>query len=425
MVAKADYPRAKAHWKRQERIADETENAANVVAGGAGLTLGAASARDRYLKSGTPASRRMVLRTTALPAKVANTLTHGKPGVGLIMAGSGAGVVSLAAGQRRKYAERKGQKYASQPNASLAKAEAVTPVELQRRKKVQGVMGTAAATIGLTAFGAKSGAKLLPKIVRGGTKGKAYARHLDRSADSILFAGAGVGGATGLHQGSLYRQDAKQKLAKPVAPKPAPTKSVIKAFDSERDRHKRLKAYEGAAATGAIGAGVAAARPNKAVDFTAGAKMQRQGAVKFNQGAAESTYASNFKGGQRAQAAERSGAKMVEGAQLAARGTKRRVALRSTRVPGKQRLALAGAAVASGAGAAAVRRHRNGDGKSYGSWFDRAKSNKQPKPSRSPVSSQGRPERIRALEGRTRLPGKPPPTELNDAQVAAWRRSVR
>ena len=103
----------------------------------------------------------------------------------------------------------------------IAKAAETKPKDpLKRRKQAQGVLTTSAATLGLATLGSKAGASILPKIATSAKlqpKAAAYARHLDRAADHLVYGAAGVGGASGLHQGALYRAESKQK--EPKAPK--------------------------------------------------------------------------------------------------------------------------------------------------------------------------------------------------------------
>lgn len=447
-ISKAgDYQRASATWQRRSDRGDHVENAATAIGGGTGVLAGAAQARDRYAKQNPEQMRRMTLRATALPKSVGERLVRGKPGAKTLVVGTTAAATALAAGQYRKTAERKAKSYREHPNASLSKAVgAVAPEELQRRKKVQGALGTTAAAVGLTAFGAKTGARLLPKITKGGVKGKSYAKHLDRAADHVLFAGAGIGGTAGLHQGSLYRQESKQKIVKALSDgrnakdpsnwaKESPgaaqiklaarqkkllagAKLVAKAYDPERSRRRRSKGYEAAAATGAVGLGAAAARPNTKL-VVRGMKESRDASntakVKYAQGR-QMLEGSHPKPAQARAALDQAG--------VYRKAAKKVASLHPSPVAGKQRLVLAGAAVASGAGAAAIHAQRNGSGKPYASWFDRAKKSKTSAPERVSVSAQGRKPGWQASE-RTRLPGESPRPQMDDHAAAAWQARMK
>lgn len=99
--------------------------------------------------------------------------------------------------------------------ADLAKA-INTDAGLRRHKKAQAVVGGTAATLGLGALGAKTGSKLLPKTLKFGKtpRGEAWAKHLDHTANALVFGAAGLGGASGLHQSAIYRAESKKR--KPV-----------------------------------------------------------------------------------------------------------------------------------------------------------------------------------------------------------------
>lgn len=121
----------------------------------------------------------------------------------------------------------------------LKRASKTTPDALARQKKVQGALGATAAATGLAALGTKTGGKLLPKLIKEtSATGKAatYQRHLDKTADALLFGASGVGGASGLHQSAIYRHEAKAEK---------PKQGVIKALNVPNEGRALRLAFTG------------------------------------------------------------------------------------------------------------------------------------------------------------------------------------
>ena len=290
-----DYSRARDKWDRKARHANRIENAGQTVAGASGAALGAAALRDQAFKDHPEWGRRMVQRATVLPPQVGETLVRRKPGLAGMAALTGGSAVAYAGTKRKRQAEKKRDKYA-------AMSKGLTPnhnseASMRRHRTAQGVLGTTAATTGLMALGAKTAPKLLPTAMKATGKGAAYQKHLDRAASGLLFAGAGIGGASGIHQSRIYSAEGKQRVKKGeltqvvrekakvkerskkaartgvklaavevVGPSPRTIvahqidRKLSKAYDPDKHRIKRQKATEVGLAATAAGAGVAAGR---------------------------------------------------------------------------------------------------------------------------------------------------------------------
>lgn len=364
--APRDYSRAREKYQRKANRAGKTENVGQAIGGAAGASLGAAALRDAAFREHPGFQRNMQLRSMDIkPPKLAEALMHGRPGFkGMAVAAAGAGTAAVAR-RSKKHAEKKVVRYSvtkalEEPGGAMhahdleiAKRMKSDEATLRRHKKMQGALGATAASTGLLALSAKTGAKALPKLMKETSatgKAAAYQRHLDKTANALLFGASGVGGASGLHQSAIYRAESRQKKpvvksyrdkvpskeevgrhSKKVAVRgarlalatqtlnptgvPAPKvyvarkldrklANVDKAFDPERSRRRRSKVYEGAAATGSAGAAALALRPapkdRKAAKKlkhsrdSLGAQRVTEGMRQVRQGQAEMSYRHNM-----------------------------------------------------------------------------------------------------------------------------------
>lgn len=229
-------------WERRRKVANAIENTGQTVGGTAGGAVGLAALRDVAVRDHPDKAVPLLRRHGArFGARAAAAAVEGKPGLKTIGAAVIGGGVAAAARGPRKIAEKKVDRYSSvskaafdEPGGLMHAADIakglVRPEQnqtsLNRHKKVQGGLGTTAAVTGLAAAGAKMAPKAtakLPKLMRGigakGGRGGAYQKHLDATADKLLFAGAGIGGASGIHQaqimgaeGAMKKQPVKKSL---------------------------------------------------------------------------------------------------------------------------------------------------------------------------------------------------------------------
>lgn len=370
-----DYSRAKSRWEKNERVANRVENAGGTVAATGGALLGGAALRDAAFKDHPTLKAKAIAHSTALPAKVGEGLVHTKPGFKTLAAIGAGTAVGYTGNKHRRLAEKKVARYSvskAEPG-SLMHAHDLEVVskmgdrELSHRKKVQAGVAVGASTLGLSALGAKGAGAIMPKLGRVGKtpRARAYARKLDRDANTLAIGATGVGGAGGYNFAAIQNAEAKRKtVAKLLVTAARQDALVSKAFDSERSRQRRAKAGEAGAVVGAAGAAGMAARPQKKLVMV----NRASAAKKINQGAAELTYGRNMKGAHRGVNAEQAGKKILAGLGQAASG-KMRVA--QSGVSTASRGKWAGAAVAGAAGAAGIHHHRKDAGKPYQGRYGR------------------------------------------------------
>lgn len=290
--------RKRNRWDKSSKGTKAVEVGAGTVAAGVGATVGAHQLRESMTPQGKAKfagkvrsaqidAARVGPRTGAAAARAGHAMIHGKPGFKLLATGGAAAATAAGARKARIYSDKKRRKYSSasggiasgtarrmkdydltkrlldEPGslmhqadiakfyveerpatrAEVAKGQLIKGLvapnqeSIKSHKKAQGALGTTAAVTGLAAAATKGGAKLLPKITRGGKQGAAYARHLDRSADALLYGGSAIGGASGIHQAQIMGAEGKARQ-----PAVAPPKKKQKVLSK---RGKRMARYVG------------------------------------------------------------------------------------------------------------------------------------------------------------------------------------
>lgn len=270
-VSKArDYSAAQEKWRRHETRANRVENAGQTTAGLGGAALGGAALREAAFKDYPAMKQRMVARATALPPRVGESLVRGKPGFKGLAVAAGGTAVAAAGTRSKKIAHKKVKRYEEMSKAfdepgglmhqaDIAKGIRPEPNDpsIKSHKKVQGALGTTAAVTGLAAAGSKVGGKalpkLLPKLMATG-RGGAYQKHLDRTADALLYGASAIGGASGIHQAQIMGAEGKQRR------RPTP---VAKAVDVDAPAAYRRARGQQRLGNIALGGGALAAVATK------------------------------------------------------------------------------------------------------------------------------------------------------------------
>lgn len=257
----------------------------------------------------------------------------------------------------------------------------LTDQQLSRRKRIQAHISQAGSTAGLTSLG------LLGASVVAGRKGKAVAHKLRQASVNTGIVGAGIGGVGGFNFARIQSEEAR-KREMPKQPKKVTL--VKRAYDPERNRQNRQKAYASGLAVASGGAAGAAgahatmggyrlvqarSEGNQARLATGGAWESKAQSDKHLADAARETKAKKSGSAARARGARVQAYNWREGAKSevkVARGhlANKKIRLAQAKGSGKKAAVALGASAALGAGSYAVERHRRRGGASYNGWWE-------------------------------------------------------
>lgn len=257
----------------------------------------------------------------------------------------------------------------------------LTDQQLSRRKRIQAHISQAGSTAGLTSLG------LLGASVVAGRKGKAVAHKLRAASVNTGIVGAGIGGVGGFNFARIQSEEAR-KREMPKQPKKVTL--VKRAYDPERNRQNRQKAYASGLAVASGGAAGAAgahatmggyrlvqarSEGNQARLATGGAWESKAQSDKHLADAARETKAKKSGSAARARGARVQAYNWREGAKSevkVARGhlANKKIRLAQAKGSGKKAAVALGASAALGAGSYAVERHRRRGGASYNGWWE-------------------------------------------------------
>ena len=257
----------------------------------------------------------------------------------------------------------------------------LTDQQLSRRKRIQAHISQAGSTAGLTSLG------LLGASVVAGRKGKAVAHKLRAASVNTGIVGAGIGGVGGFNFARIQSEEAR-KREMPKQPKKVTL--VKRAYDPERNRQNRQKAYASGLAVASGGAAGAAgahatmggyrlvqarSEGNQARLATGGAWESKAQSDKHLADAARETRAKKSGSAARARGARVQAYNWREGAKSevkVARGhlANKKIRLAQAKGSGKKAAVALGASAALGAGSYAVERHRRRGGASYNGWWE-------------------------------------------------------
>lgn len=257
----------------------------------------------------------------------------------------------------------------------------LTDQQLSRRKRIQAHISQAGSTAGLTSLG------LLGASVVAGRKGKAVAHKLRAASVNTGIVGAGIGGVGGFNFARIQSEEAR-KREMPKQPKKVTL--VKRAYDPERNRQNRQKAYASGLAVASGGAAGAAgahatmggyrlvqarSEGNQARLATGGAWESKAQSDKHLADAEREARAKKSGSAARARGARVQAYNWREGAKSevkVARGhlANKKIRLAQAKGSGKKAAVALGASAALGAGSYAVERHRRRGGASYNGWWE-------------------------------------------------------